>query len=147
MRCARLYSILVIICLAAVPLYSGPALGIEPAEFDLKIDSQPLGLALQEVAKQCGIQIIFFSKITEGYQAPALRGHFTTDQALRQLLDDSKLTYHEINPKTIEIRALRAVNYVDKVNASPGATDANAPATSSSDATGDGSGKKSFFDR
>jgi iron complex outermembrane receptor protein len=147
MRCARLYSILAIISLAAVLLYSGSALSIEPAEFDLKIDSQPLGQALQEVAKQCGIQIIFFSKVTEGYQAPALHGQFTTDAALRQLLDDSKLTYHEINPKTIEIRPLKAINYVDKVNGSSAVTDSNPAATSAADATADGSGKKSFFDR
>jgi iron complex outermembrane receptor protein len=147
MRCARLYSILAFISFAAVAIYSGPALSIEPTEFDLNIDSLPLGQALQEVAKQCGIQIIFFSKTTEGYQAPALRGYFTADEALRQLLDDSKLTYYEINSKTIEIRPLKAVNYVDKTSASSGAVDANAASTSSSVAAGDGSAKKDFFDR
>jgi len=147
MHCGRLYSTLAIISLAAVSLYSRPALSYEPTEFDLKIDSQPLGQALQEFAKQCGIQIIFFSTVTEGHQAPALHGQFTTEGALRQLLDDSKLTYHEINPKTIEIRPLKAVNYVDKVNSSSGVVDENAAAKASSEAGGDASGKKSYFDR
>src|SRR5580700_1111955 len=140
MRCGRLHSTLVIISLAAVLLYSGSAFSIEPTEFDLKIDSQPLGQALQELAKQCGIQVIFFSKVTEGHQAPALHGQFTADGALRQLLDDSKLTYREINSKTIEIRPLKAVNYVDKVNSSSGVVGEDATANASSDAGRDGSG-------
>ena len=147
MRCGRLYSTLVIISLAAVALYCGPAFSIEPTEFDLKIDSQPLGQALQELAKQCGIQIIFFSNVTEGHQAPALHGQFTADRALRQLLDDSKLTYREINSKTIEIRPLKAVNYVDKVNSSSGVVGEDAAPSVSSEANGDGSGKKNYFDR
>src|SRR3984957_4793278 len=147
MGCGRFYSTLVIISLAAVALYCGPAFSIEPTEFDLKIDSQPLGQALQELAKQCGIQIIFFSNVTEGHQAPALHGQFTADRALRQLLDDSKLTYREINSKTIEIRPLKAVNYVDKVNSSSGVVGEDAAPSVSSEANGDGSGKKNYFDR
>ena len=72
-------------------------------EYDLNIDRQPLARALQAFAKQSGVQIIFFSAVTEGRDAPPLIGRFTTVAALEQLLDDSRLTYRQINPNTIEI--------------------------------------------
>jgi iron complex outermembrane receptor protein len=72
-------------------------------EYDLKIERQPLARALQAFAKQAGVQIIFFSAVTEGRDAPPLIGRFTTVAALEQLLDDSRLTFRQINPNTIEI--------------------------------------------
>lgn len=112
MRGKKLLSILVI-AVSWLPLYGASAHGTEPATYELKIDSQPLGQALQEFAKQAGIQIIFFSKVTAGHMAPALNGKFTANAALGRLLDDSKLTFREINPKTIEIRPLAAVNNLE----------------------------------
>src|SRR5690348_6053156 len=56
------------------------------ARYELKIQPQPLGAALQEFAKQSGIQIIFFSKLTDGHDAPALSGKYTYETALNALL-------------------------------------------------------------
>jgi len=78
----------------------------EPAKYEFKIDSQPLGTALQILAKQSGVQVIFFSKITEGLRAPALEGQFTLSAALEVLLANSRLTFRVINSRTIEILAL-----------------------------------------
>ena len=86
----------------------GAAPSTEPAKYEIKIDSQPLGTALQALAKQSGVQIIFFSQITEGLRAPALEGQFTLSAALELLLAHSRLTFRVINPKTIEIRPLGA---------------------------------------
>jgi outer-membrane receptor for ferric coprogen and ferric-rhodotorulic acid len=86
----------------------GAAPGTEPAKYHIKIDSQALGTALQVLAKQSGVQIIFFSQITEGLRAPALEGQFTVSMALERLLEHSRLTFRVINPKTIEIRTLGA---------------------------------------
>jgi iron complex outermembrane receptor protein len=72
------------------------------------IESQPLGDALQEFAGQSGVQVIFFSKLVEGLSAPALHGRYTSTEALDRLLANSALTYHQINPMTIEIRASKA---------------------------------------
>jgi iron complex outermembrane receptor protein len=91
----------------AIACFSGlPSLvyGADPAQYDLDIDPQPLSRALQEFAKQSGIQIIFFSKVTNGHDAPALKGKFTAAAALTRLLKNTELTFREINPKTIEIR-------------------------------------------
>ncbi len=90
---------LLIFILVAMPLY-----GAAPAEYDLKIERQPLSGALQEFAKQSGMQIIFFSTVTDGYQAPALSGRFTAAAAIGRLLNGSELTFRELNPKTIEVQ-------------------------------------------
>ncbi len=61
---------------------------------------------MQEFARQTHIQIIFFSRLTEGLEAPGLDGQYTIANALGVLLEGSKLTFRVINPKTIEIRPL-----------------------------------------
>jgi hypothetical protein len=70
---------------------------------NVAIPPQPLGASLQELAKQSGIQIIFFSKVVEGHEAPALNGTFTPEAALDKLLAGTDLTYHSLNERTIEV--------------------------------------------
>jgi outer membrane receptor for ferric coprogen and ferric-rhodotorulic acid len=89
--------------IAWMPRLAG-APSTEPAKHNFSIESQPLGAALQEFAKQSGVQIIFFSQITEGLTAPALNGPDTIVGALQRLLSGSHLTFQVINSKTIEIR-------------------------------------------
>jgi outer-membrane receptor for ferric coprogen and ferric-rhodotorulic acid len=97
-----------LIAAGCAPGLIGAAQNTEPEKYDIKIDSQPLGTALQALARQSGVQIVFFSQITEGLRAPALEGQFTVSAALELLLAHSRLTFRVINPKTIEIRALGA---------------------------------------
>ncbi len=99
-----------VLVLALLPSLSAPAPAADAMRYELRIEQQPLGEALQEFAKQSGVQVIFFSRVTEGFEAPALRGKFTTEAALQRLLGDSQLTFRELNPKTIEIRPLAGVN-------------------------------------
>ena len=75
----------------------------EPLKYHFRIDSQPLGTALQQFAEQSGVQIIFFSQVMEGLQAPALNGSYTIAGALEMLLSGSHLIFRVINPKTIKI--------------------------------------------
>jgi iron complex outermembrane receptor protein len=75
-------------------------------EFALKIEPQPLDEALQAFARQSGIQIAFFSNLTEGLRAPAIEGQYTLDAAMGRLLAGSRLTFRLINAQTIEIQAL-----------------------------------------
>src|SRR5262245_57334307 len=91
----------------AAPLMAHAA---EPVDgrYRVKIHAQPLGAALQELANQSGIQIIFFSKLTEGHNAPALNGSFTPASALGTLLRGTDLTFNQINAKTIEVLSHRA---------------------------------------
>jgi iron complex outermembrane receptor protein len=99
-----------IIAIAWMPRFVAAAPTDEPIEYNIKIESQPLGTALQELAKQCGVQIVFFSKLTEGLQAPALNARYTIAGALETLLSGSHLTFRVINLRTIEIRPLTATD-------------------------------------
>jgi hypothetical protein len=71
----------------------------------VSIPQQALGSALRELAEQSGVQIIFFSEVTQGRNAPALSGTFTTEEALRTLLDGTGLTFNSLNERTLEVFA------------------------------------------
>ena len=95
------------LALVCAGLFPGALLAAEPAPYTLHIGSQSLDSALQEFARQTGIQIIFFSYLTDGQRAPALDGTYTADVAMNALLAHSMLTFRWVNAKTIEIRRLR----------------------------------------
>jgi hypothetical protein len=82
----------------------GAAAGEPPVRYHLRIASQPLDSALQEFARQSGIQVVYFSSITTGLRAPALDGYYTLEAAMQGLLAGSKLTCRVINSRTVEIR-------------------------------------------
>ncbi len=78
---------------------------LEPVvKFDLRIDSQPLDEALQEFSRQSGIQVVFFSRLTEGLRAPALDGQYELAGALSALLRGSGLTFRLVNQNTVQIQ-------------------------------------------
>ena len=60
--------------------------------------------ALQELARQTGIQIVFFSEITAGRSSPALSGEYTLTAALTRLLEGSGLTFRQLDEHTVEVR-------------------------------------------
>jgi secretin/TonB-like protein len=70
---------------------------------NLALPPQALGASLQELARQSGIQIIFFSKVVAGREAPAVNGTFTPEAALDHLLAGTDLTWHALNDRTIEV--------------------------------------------
>jgi iron complex outermembrane recepter protein len=98
-------NVLLCLCIVAIAWITrlAAAPSSEPVKYHFNIDSQPLGTALQQFAGQSGVQIIFFSRVTEGLQAPALHGSYTISDALEVLLSGSDLIFRVINPKTIEI--------------------------------------------
>ena len=85
-------------------LFAAVALESDESTHSFNIDGQPLGDALQELAIQGDVQVVFFSSLVAGLEAPAIHGHYTVTAALDVLLAKSGLTYRLINPKTIEIR-------------------------------------------
>jgi outer membrane receptor for ferric coprogen and ferric-rhodotorulic acid len=105
-----------IIAIGWMPRVVAAAGSNESVQYNLKIDSQPLGSALQELAKQCEVQIIFFSRVTEGLQAPALNARYTLAGALQILLSGTHLTFQVINPKTVEIRPLTATDPLNEAS-------------------------------
>jgi iron complex outermembrane receptor protein len=95
---------LALVCAGLLP---GAVRGAEPAAHTLHIARQSLEGALQEFARQTGVQVIVFSYLMDGQRAPALDGTYTVDAAMKALLADSMLTYWRVNEKTIEIRPLQ----------------------------------------
>src|ERR1700692_3585205 len=103
-----------VITIAGTPNCRAVAPSSEPVKFNLRTDRQPLGQALQEFARQSGVQIIFFSQVTEGLQAPALNGQYTLAAALEMLLEGSNLTFRVLNSTTIEIRPVATDSSLDQ---------------------------------
>jgi len=76
-----------------------------PPRYGLSIGvGLPLDEALQELARQTGIQLVFFSTITTGRSAPELSGEYTLAAAMTRLLEGSDLTFRQVNEHTIEVR-------------------------------------------
>lgn len=94
--------------LAGLLLASPAATASVSKTFTAAISRQPLATALQELARESGIEIIFFSKLTDGHQAPAVQGEVTIDDALHRLLVGTRLTYRRLHGNVIEIRRLGA---------------------------------------
>lgn len=60
-------------------------------KLDVDLPAAPLGQAINALAQQSSVQILFAGDLGAGRQAPALKGRFTPEEALRQLLRDSGL--------------------------------------------------------
>jgi iron complex outermembrane receptor protein len=61
------------------------------ATFPIKLSAQPLGSALNELARQAGLQLLVQRELVEGKRAPAVNGQLTARQALDRLLVGSGL--------------------------------------------------------
>ena len=71
--------------------------------FDLTIAAAPLGDALNALAQQSGLQVLFSSRLVEKLQAPEVKGRLTVDEALRRLLAGTDLRYEFVNSHTITV--------------------------------------------
>ena len=57
------------------------------------IPAQPLTNALSAFARQANLQLGLAAGLVDGLQAPAVRGNFSNEQALRQLLGDAPVSW------------------------------------------------------
>src|SRR5690606_10552628 len=69
------------------------------------IPGQPLAAALQALATQINIQIVFFSGATRGLEAPPLAGRYTRREALEAMLAGTGLRYVFLNDNSVAIQA------------------------------------------
>jgi iron complex outermembrane recepter protein len=98
----------------SLPVLAAPGDGMYTVKYDLKIDKRSLSAALQEFAAESGVQIIFFANLTDGHEAPALKGKYTAAAALALLLDHTDLTFQQLNSTTIEIHPSTTPNSFKK---------------------------------
>ncbi len=99
---------------AAALLSSATTLAFAADSYQLNIPAQPLAKALQSFAQQSGLSLVHYSKLTESRLAPALEGTYTSDSALKKLLENTGLEYAYVNANTIEIRAVRPKQETDR---------------------------------
>ena len=72
----------------------------------MSLPEQPLRDALNDLARQTGLQVIYTAEdVTAGITAPRLEGRFTPADALSELLRNSGLTFEFLNARTVAISA------------------------------------------
>ena len=67
------------------------------------IPAQSLGTALQTLAAEREVQLVYFSKAVDALNTPGAIGELTTDEALSKLLSGTGLSYRYLDDKTITI--------------------------------------------
>ncbi|WP_153067123.1 TonB-dependent receptor [Steroidobacter cummioxidans] len=88
-------------------------------EWDLP--EQPLAKSLREIAAQTDSNILFDKKLVDDQSAPPLKMKATTEQALKQVLEGTGLTYRHLDDKTVTIQ-LASANAAATTSASYGAS-------------------------
>ncbi|MBT2374458.1 TonB-dependent receptor [Pseudomonas fluorescens] len=68
------------------------SLHAQAESFTLQLPAQPLATSLSQVAQQAKIQLLFDEALLKNVQAPALKGEFTPEVAIRTLLKNGELT-------------------------------------------------------
>lgn len=80
--------------LLSLAFYTG-SLWAGTAAISINIPAQPLDTALQQLAQQSGVQILFLNDVVKGLQSSKLQGQLTLEQASKQLLQQ---TYLQLKP-------------------------------------------------
>ncbi|MEQ4617480.1 MAG: TonB-dependent receptor [Corticimicrobacter sp.] len=81
------------------------------------IPAQPLSAAIQAVAQQSGIQILYVDSIPASLNAPALTGQHTPRQALERLLQGSSLRVDSSDERIFTIAPARDTATVSQLSA------------------------------
>jgi iron complex outermembrane recepter protein len=96
-RASRLAHCISVILLAAV----GTA--VAEQTYRLDIPSQPVAEALKRFAEQSGLQVVYYSKVTEGQVAKRVAGTLPAREALGLLLEGTGLTFQAVDESTVAI--------------------------------------------
>ncbi len=96
---AKLLQILAVAVFAGLSSHAG-ATDARSATYSLDIPAQDLNSALQQLALASQHKLFYKSELVEGMTSQALKGEFTTEQALKVLLTGTNLTY-DITPSAV----------------------------------------------
>lgn len=88
----------------------GTAVAAPPAQarsvtYDLDIPAQSLNDALQALALASKHKLLYSSELVDGKRSPALKGQFTTEQAVKALLSGTGLSFEVTSDGLVLIRA------------------------------------------
>ncbi len=139
----------VVVCLTlGLGCAAAAADAVEPAaRLTQPIDAQPLTSALKVFAQQTGLQLVYVSEVVAGLQSRGADSGTSTEQALRQLLSGTGLTFEFLNERTVSVRGAK-----DKTAGRAGASSAWASSAATPvqlaavDSNGGGSGADTTSD-
>jgi iron complex outermembrane receptor protein len=100
----------VVLAALCTTLVLGAAVAAQPAEarsvtYNLDIPSQSLNDALQALALASQHKLLYSSELVVGKNSPAIKGQFTTEQAVKALLSGTNLSYEVTSDGLVLIRA------------------------------------------
>ncbi|MFJ4346498.1 TonB-dependent siderophore receptor [Pseudomonas sp. NPDC089401] len=90
--------------LSLVYVLSVPVAQAQPRHFD--ISAQPLANALNLLAAQSGLQVIFDGDLVQGKNSPTVQGDREPEQALTELLQGSGLSWRSTGEGTVTLERL-----------------------------------------
>ena len=101
----RLSAVLAIACLCTISLaVAGPA--DASIRRTTNIPAEGLGPALQTLAKDYDLQVLYRSEVIGNLRTQGAAGEFTPEEALKKLLSGTGLTYKYLDEKTVMIVAV-----------------------------------------
>lgn len=122
-----LYSGILAPCLVASCLLAEPTLAANDAvatqKIALNIPAQPLSDALNSLAHQSNVQVVFYSNLGQGLTAQRLEGTFTVREALDQLLAKTDLTYEFVDGGVVRILPKQTTSGVGRSSTAGGLGD------------------------
>lgn len=89
--------------LAAAALFASVAVAQSRVAID--IPAEPLDAALNALARQAGVQLVFASALTAGKTAPRVQGRYSVEETLHHLLAQTGLTARRQGDDTFTIEA------------------------------------------
>jgi iron complex outermembrane recepter protein len=112
----RLALMLIVLWGAVGPAAAEPPLADK--KLNLHIDSQPVGQALNELARQSGLQVAVYEAVSEGVTAPEVTGELSPRDALERLLKGTGLEFEFAEGDVVIVRRERGREVVSQEGAS-----------------------------
>jgi iron complex outermembrane receptor protein len=101
------------IAMAQAPVPASPSVQSRPSAaktFAIDIAAQPLPQAITALSAQTGVQVLYTEALPFQRQAPAVKGNYTAEQALQQMLAGSGLTYRFTGANAVTLEELPAAS-------------------------------------
>jgi outer membrane receptor protein involved in Fe transport len=89
--------------MSAALVVGGAVAQAPPAAVELNIPQQALSDALNALANQTGLQVVFAMPAVEGAVAPSVKGSYTPDAALEKMLQNTGLRYEYLDARTVAV--------------------------------------------
>lgn len=103
----RVFGILFSLCGIGI-FGSGPGHAQAPSVQRFAITSQPLSSALLKFADQSGLDVVYDARLAQDKTTDGVQGTYTSEQALRKLLADTRLRHRYTNTTTVTLEQIAA---------------------------------------